>query len=135
MSGYADVDVSMSVDLTFNVEEGTIRTEREWYSYTAPEFEPIEITPPPTEREEPVVYSELPDEEPPLSEEPEVVEEEVTEIPEEEVPMAEYEEIPEVELPLADVPQTGDASALWIVLAVLSLTGLAVLSFGKKRAA
>jgi LPXTG-motif cell wall-anchored protein len=57
--------------------------------------------------------------------EPEVV------IPEEDVPLV---EIPEEEVPLVDVPKTGDASALWLMMSVLSGTGLAGVTFlGRKK--
>lgn len=65
-----------------------------------------------------VPLAELPEEEVPLSEEPA---EELTELADEEVPMA-------------DVPETGDASALWIVALAVSALGLAwtVVSSKKK---
>ena len=43
------------------------------------------------------------------------------------------EEIAEEEVPLADVPNTGDASILFTVLAILSACGLAVLAVTRKR--
>ena len=53
------------------------------------------------------------------------------EIPEEDVPLV---EIPEEEVPLVDVPKTGDASALWMLMSVLSGTGLAGVTFlGRKK--
>ena len=53
------------------------------------------------------------------------------EIPEEDVPLV---EIPEEEVPLVDVPKTGDASALWLMMSVLSGTGLAGVSIlGRKK--
>jgi LPXTG-motif cell wall-anchored protein len=61
----------------------------------------------------------------PLNPAPEV------EIPEEDVPLV---EIPEEEVPLVDVPKTGDASALWLMMSVLSGTGLAGMSIlGRKK--
>ncbi len=66
-----------------------------------------------------------------------------TDLPEEEIPLTPAPgEEPPVEIiddapPLADktIPQTGDnsATALFALLAVLSATGLAVLSFGAKK--
>jgi LPXTG-motif cell wall-anchored protein len=57
--------------------------------------------------------------------EPEVV------IPDEDVPLV---EIPEEEVPLVDVPKTGDASALWLMMSVLSGTSLAGVSIlGRKK--
>jgi len=53
------------------------------------------------------------------------------EIKDEDVPL---EDIFEEEIPLADVPKTGDGSAIWMVLSVLSALGLAVMFlFDRKR--
>jgi LPXTG-motif cell wall-anchored protein len=61
----------------------------------------------------------------PLNPAPEV------EIPDVDVPLV---EIPEEEVPLVDVPKTGDASALWLMMSVLSGTGLAGMSIlGRKK--
>ena len=61
----------------------------------------------------------------PLDPTPEVV------IPEEDVPQV---DIPEEDIPMADVPKTGDASALWMMMSVLSGTGLAGVTFlGRKK--
>ncbi|MBD5099571.1 MAG: LPXTG cell wall anchor domain-containing protein [Clostridiales bacterium] len=67
-----------------------------------------------------------PDPEPPTPEE---------EIPDVDIPLGEppEEEIPDEEVPLGNVPQTGDNSAIWYVLAVLSVSGLAVLALVEKR--
>ena len=64
-------------------------------------------------------------------------------IPEPPVPLApvpqpepepEVEEIPEEEVPLADIPKTGDASALWMMMSILSGTSLAGVTFlGRKK--
>ena len=68
-------------------------------------------------------------------------------IPEDPVPLApvpeepviipeepEFEEILDEEIPLADVPKTGDASALWMMMSVLSGSGLAGMAFlGRKK--
>ena len=52
-------------------------------------------------------------------------------IPDEDVPLV---DIPEEDVPMADVPKTGDASALWLALSVLSGTGLAGVNFlGRKK--
>lgn len=72
--------------------------------------------------------------------EEEIPEEEVplAEIPEEDVPLAETPEeeveVPEVDVLLSDVPKTGDISALWYAMILLSAVGLVCLSvLGKKR--
>lgn len=75
-----------------------------------------------------------PDPEPDPDPDPEV------EIPDVDVPLAEPDiepepevEIPDVDVPLSDVPQTGDNSGIWYVLAALSVSGLAVLALVEKR--
>ena len=51
--------------------------------------------------------------------------------PEEEEPL---EDLEDPDVPLADVPQTGDNSGPWLVLTLVSGTGLAVLTVtGRKR--
>jgi predicted nucleic acid-binding Zn-ribbon protein len=78
--------------------------------------------------EAPVV--DVPEEEVPLVEAP------VVDIPEEEVPLVEAPaevEIEDDEVPLAAVPQTGDISALWYVVTLLSACGLAVLTLRRKE--
>ena len=60
-----------------------------------------------------------------------IKEEWTKEIKDEDVPL---EDIFEEEIPLADVPKTGDGSAMWMVLSVLSALGLAVMFlFDRKR--
>ena len=39
--GYTSVDVAMSIDLTFHVEEGTVTTERTWYNSGDPVYYPV----------------------------------------------------------------------------------------------
>ena len=78
--------------------------------------------------EAPVV--DVPEEEVPLAEAP------VVDIPEDEVPLVEAPaevEIEDDEVPLAAVPQTGDISALWYVVTLLSACGLAVLTLRRKE--
>ena len=78
--------------------------------------------------ETPVV--DVPEPEVPLAEEP------VVDIPEEEVPLIEAPEeveIPEEDVPLADVPKTGDISAMWYAVTLLSACGLAILTLRRKE--
>ncbi len=42
-------------------------------------------------------------------------------------------EIPESDVPLAEVPKTGDAAALWMILAGVSALGLAVVTFTTRK--
>ncbi|MBQ9932056.1 MAG: doubled motif LPXTG anchor domain-containing protein, partial [Firmicutes bacterium] len=85
-----------------------------------PPVNPDPVDPPadPVEPEDPPV--DIPDEDVPLAD-----------LPDEEVPLA---DIPEEDVPLADVPKTGDNSPLFMVLALLSGLGLAILGItGRKR--
>ncbi|MBR3866836.1 MAG: hypothetical protein IKM54_03460, partial [Butyricicoccus sp.] len=111
--GKRDVNVEMNIRFELNVEDEVVAKERYWR----------------TERvaRDDIPEEEIPDEEVPLDEIPE---EDVPldEIPEEDVPLA---ELPDEEIPLADVPKTGDASALWHVMSLLSGAGL--LLTAKKR--
>lgn len=66
----------------------------------------------------------VPEEPTPLAPAPE---EEVfdEDVPLAEIPVEEEVEIPEEDVPLAEVPQTGDISAMWYVMSILSACGLA----------
>lgn len=110
---------------------------------TEPEpTDPQPTDPEPTEPEptDPVV--DIPDEpNPPLSEDPETTEPD-TEIPDEEPPLSEEPdtEIPDEEPPLSEapedeVPKTGDESAMlfWGILAMLSAFGLCYVGFFTKK--
>jgi len=112
MVGYASGDqaVDLSVDLSFHVDEPELRKEKT--VSTSVYVTPDPYTPPQEEEE-------IPDEDPPLED-----------IPEEEPPL---EDIFEEEVPLADVPHTGDNSVCFVILAVLSAMGLAVLALTRKR--
>ena len=60
----------------------------------------------------------------------------MVDIPEEEVPLIEAPEeveIPEEDVPLADVPKTGDISAMWHAVTLLSACGLAILALRRKE--
>ena len=72
---------------------------------------------------------EIPEEDPPLNDEPEV------EVPEEDPPLSDEPEveIPEEDPPLADVPETGDNSGIWMVTSAMSAAGLIVLVLAGKR--
>lgn len=93
--------------------------------------------------------ADLPEEEPPLSDEPTtdipdenppLADEPTTDIPDEEPPLADAPttDIPDENPPLADAPQanvpkTGDVSLFWIMTAALSAAGLVWLSTGKRK--
>lgn len=88
--------------------------------------------------------TEIPDENPPLVDQPtvdvpeenpplvEVPEEDVplTEIPEENVPLT---EIPEEKTPLSDVPETGDKTGLWLTFTLGSAFALLCTAFRRKE--
>ena len=108
--------------------------------------EPDDTTPPVvTDPDDTDTDTNVPEEEVPLVEAPVVdvpeeevplVEAPVVDIPEEEVPLVEAPaevEIEDDEVPLAAVPQTGDISALWYVVTLLSACGLAVLTLRRKE--
>ena len=69
--------------------------------------------------------------EPPVPQDPAPQPEPEVVIPDVDVPLV---DIPEEDVPMADVPKTGDASALWMALSVLSGSGLAGMAFlGRKK--
>ena len=72
---------------------------------------------------------EIPEEDPPLSDTPDV------EIPEEDPPLSDLPEldIPDGDVPLAGVPDTGDYSHIWGIVALISGMGLAVLALTNKK--
>ncbi len=146
--GEAEVDVAMTVDLTFNVEESTVTTTRQWREESrrapdrgnaviteldlqdngepegGPEGEIPEV-PAPAEGQS---VEELPDEDVPLADAP--GEESPADVPDGE-PLT---ELADEDVPLADIPDTGDGSALWYVLSLVSGLSLAAVTLtGKKR--
>ena len=110
--GTAEIDVSMQIDLTFNVEESVVTTERIWHV----EKDPTAV-PPQYDRDTPVYDEPAP------------------------VAMMfrlnnqdNLEEIPEEPVPLAAPAITGDNSGLWVAVILLSLFCMvAVNVFDKKR--
>ena len=100
------VNVSMDITFNLNVDYEVTATERVWHE------------------EEPVVPYNRP-------RDPGTI----TEIPEGEVPLADLTVILDEEIPLADVPLTGDHSAVWFALSLLSavmLLGAAVIDRRRK---
>ena len=106
--GAAEIDVGMRIDLSFNVEEGTVTTERIWRS----EADPI-ITP-----------GEAQDEE-----------EEVTPPENYRVVINDdgLEEIPDEPVPLASAPKTGDNSGMWLILVLVTAFGLVAINVVSKK--
>lgn len=93
-----------------------------------PDPEPTPETPTEDVPDEPTPLNDLPDEETPLAD-----------LPDEDVPLAEeipeeLVELPEDPVPLADVPATGDASMVWLYLALL-FSGCALIGLRKKEEA
>lgn len=130
-SGEREVGVSMNLNFELSVEDEIVVTEHVWRGDWVDGSGGASN--PPSGGETPPSGGETP----PAG--GEQTPEEFIEIPEEEIPLVnveqeEIEEIPEDDIPLADVPKTGDASALWMLMSALSgsgLLGLAVLE--KKR--
>lgn len=130
--GYRSVDVTMSVDLTFNVEEGTITTEQVWNREWSEDYDDEGDVDPDEDDYKPY----FPDKDEP-KEEPEV-EPETVEIPEEDTPLAdtpaeEELEIFEDEIPLSGAPKTGDTSSLWTLLIGAASAALAGVSIRGRR--
>ena len=120
-SGEAEIDVNMALDLTFNVEEATITTEHTWREEWAEETEEETEDPSLTDEEETEAETEEIPEKDPSYGAPSNGDSDLTEIGEEEVPMA-------------DAPETGDMSALLLVIAAVSGIGFSyVLKTDKKR--
>ena len=103
--GTAEVDVSLEINLTFDVEEATVTTERIWRSESVEE--PIE-TPEEPEEDPPVIFRLDPETE---------------------------EEIPEEPVPLAAPVVTGDNSFLWIVVVMIALCGVVAINVSDKKKA
>ena len=116
-SGDRNVDISMSLNVKFDVnEDNQVEQVHEWSTVTAPSV---------NDQPSGDGYNDVPAggdkwTAPPAGNMDQDAEEELVEIEEEEVP-------------LADVPDTGDASILFAILTVLSVCGLAVLAVTKKR--
>ena len=117
--GYKSVDTAMEIDLSFNVEEGTVTTLREWHSEGDPvyriidgdeEFEEEEI--PLT----PVLYNAEPN--PPA---------EKLDVP------SDTETILDEDVPLAAVPGLGDESSMWLMVAVFAFVGFMALNLPEKK--
>ena len=114
--GYKSVDVSMEVNLNFNVVDSTITTTREWRTEHDPVNKDTQPEPTPeTPEEKPTPTT------PPTPEQPKT-EPNVQDIPDEDVPLT---DIPDEDVPLAAVPQTGDMSPLWMLMSAVSGIGLA----------
>ena len=109
--GTNEVNGTMSMTLSFDVQDATITTERVWRE---------EVTQKDT--------NVLPEEKDEVK-----TETDQEEIPEEEVPLDDLTEIEDEEIPLADVPHTGDNAICFVIVAVLSAMGLAVLALTRKR--
>ena len=110
--GERNVDVSVGVTISFDVDENNhVVAERKWQA----EADPV-IPDPEGTVDIPGGNNKWP--EPPTNN---VTEDDG------------LEEIEEEEVPLADVPDTGDSSIVFIVLAILSACGLAYLALTKKQ--
>ena len=122
--GSHTVDVNASMTLSFSVDENAeITTEHFWGS------ESEEIQP-----ELPGGGTEVPEEDPKDPVDPPVNPNKQPENPKHDVPTGgNVVDIEEEDVPLADVPNTGDASFVFVIMAILSACGLAYLALTKKR--
>lgn len=130
--GFRNVDISLAVTVSFDVDENNlIHAARSWhkegtYSY-APPVQPDEL--PEKESPEEITTEEIPENT--FSEEELSVEEN----PPADTPVPPADPVsPSENAPLANVPQTGDTTILYMVLTLMSASGLTFLAlFGKKR--
>lgn len=118
-SGLYAVNVDMQLTFNVNIEDEIVTTERVWREEGEVELPTPNPNIPGEDPEDPNGPQGNPG----------------TNIPDEQVPMddGELTEIDEEDVPLADVPQTGDSSVFFIVLAVLSAIGLAAVVLTGKR--
>ena len=111
--GYKSVNVSMGIDLTFHVEEGTVTTERTWYDSGENHYHP-------TGGEDPTPYND---------------DYEIPEDPEDPgFKLFEKDDLIELEdeeVPLAAVPATSDSTLLWFAMSLLS--GAALIRTNRKK--
>ena len=102
--GERNVDVSVGVTISFNVDENNhVVAERKWQD----EIDPPEEEDPPVEEEDPPVIYRL---------DPET-----------------EEEIPEEPVPLAAPVVTGSNSYLWILVVMMAVCGIVVINVSGKK--
>lgn len=125
--GYREVDVSMSIDLSFNVEESTVTTERIWRNVWVEEGDSDWQSSGDALSDDPDDEGDEPDgNEPTGSGDPALVN-----VEDDPVPLGRGRsgggdgllEILDEEVPLAAVPTTGDPMVLWMALSALSGAG------------
>lgn len=123
--GYREVDVSMSIDLSFNVEESTVTTERIWRNVWVEEGDSDWQSSGDALSDDPGDEGDEPDgNEPTGSGDPALVN-----VEDDPVPLGRSGggdgllEILDEEVPLAAVPTTGDPMVLWMALSALSGAG------------
>lgn len=147
--GTAEVDVSMQINMTFNVEESTVTTEHVWRDEqydsgstgSDPDPDPDPDGPDGDIPEPDTPEGSIPEPDVPLAELPPSPEEpsEDVALDDPDVPLAELPDETEIldeEVPLANVPQTGEAStAIWLTAVLLAGAALVYLNIGKRRKA
>lgn len=123
--GYREVDVSMSIDLSFNVEESTVTTERIWHNVWVEEGDSDWQSSGDALSDDPGDEGDEPDgNEPTGGGDPALVN-----VEDDPVPLGRSGggdgllEILDEEVPLAAVPTTGDPMVLWMALSALSGAG------------
>ena len=123
--GSAEVGVSMKIDLSFNVEEGTVTTIHEWHSEGDPVYRIIDGD------EEFEEFEEFEEEEIPLTPVPYNVEPnppaEKLDVP------SDTETILGEDVPLAEVPGLGDESNSWLMIAAFAGIGFIALNLPEKK--
>ena len=121
--GEAEIGVSMKIDLSFNVEEGTVTTVREWHFDSDPIVENPRDPEDPEDPRDPYEPTVIDDDPTPLAPNP----------PAEQYDVPETETIVDEEVPLADVPGLGDDSAIWMLVAAFAVFSLVVITAPAKK--
>ena len=143
-SGERAVNVSMNIKFDLDVDDQIVVTERHKKSPnkptppTPPVEPPVDPNEPPVDPEEPPL--DIPEDPTPLDPVPPADPEIPDDIPTTDIPVEIPENIPTTDIPveipdetpLTDVPKTGDISALWYGLTLLSGGGLMGLLTGRK---
>ena len=127
-SGDRAVSVEMNITFELDVNDEVVVTERVWRDEHDPQTSSTTVRK--TKRVE--KETPIPDEDVPLGEEPEE-EEFVPAVYRMTRGVGQLETIIDEEVPLAEVPQTGDISAVWFALILMSVCGLCVLHLSDRK--
>jgi len=128
--GYKAVDVSMQVNLSFEVTESVVTEERTWSDFGVQVFrEPSGTEDVPTDDEDTPEEDDDRDETPPATEE-ERPDTPAQSDPEEQMPFSP----PSADTPKSEIPETGDMAGLWLTLLGIGSAGLILLRGKRDRA-